>query len=85
MANRHQSLGSPLDPRSVAVVGTSRNPGKLGYHVVRSLAESGCCPSTGRTAESCVSRLAFHSVGTGWSMARGHWAALHLDRRPLGS
>ncbi len=35
------NLGVLLNPRSVAVIGASRNPGKLGYHVMKSLTEGG--------------------------------------------
>ncbi len=41
MLIRKGNLGALLHPRSVAVIGASRNPGKLGYHVMKSLTEGG--------------------------------------------
>jgi acyl-CoA synthetase (NDP forming) len=41
MLTMKDNLGVLLSPRSVAVVGASRNPGKLGYHVMESLVEGG--------------------------------------------
>jgi acetyl-CoA synthetase (ADP-forming) len=35
------NLGVLFRPRNVAVIGASRNPGKLGYHVMKSLTEGG--------------------------------------------
>jgi acetyl-CoA synthetase (ADP-forming) len=36
-----ENLGVLVNPRTVAVIGASRNPGKLGYHVMKSLTEGG--------------------------------------------
>ena len=36
-----ENLHRLFDPRSVAVIGASQNPGKLGYHVMKSLTEGG--------------------------------------------
>jgi acyl-CoA synthetase (NDP forming) len=41
MALTRENLSLLLCPRSVAIVGASRNPGKLGYHVLKSLTEGG--------------------------------------------
>jgi len=41
MSTKLENLTTLFDPRSVAVVGASRNPGKLGYHVMKSLTEGG--------------------------------------------
>lgn len=41
MLIRKGNLDALLRPRSVAVIGASRNPGKLGYHVMKSLTEGG--------------------------------------------
>ncbi len=38
---RFQNLEGLFHPRSVAIVGASKNPGKLGYHVMKSLTEGG--------------------------------------------
>lgn len=35
------NLEAVFDPRTVAVVGASKNPGKLGYHVMKSLTQGG--------------------------------------------
>ncbi len=36
-----ENLHRLFDPRSVAIIGASKNPGKLGYHVMKSLTEGG--------------------------------------------
>jgi acetyl-CoA synthetase (ADP-forming) len=41
MPPKHQNLHRLFDPRSVAVLGASKNPGKLGFHVMKSLTEGG--------------------------------------------
>ncbi len=41
MRAKLESLHRLFDPRGVAVIGASRNPGKLGYHVMKSLTEGG--------------------------------------------
>jgi len=41
MPSKEENLNWLLSPQSVAVVGASKNPGKLGYHVMKSLAEGG--------------------------------------------
>jgi acetyl-CoA synthetase (ADP-forming) len=41
MPHKSENLRRLFDPRSVAVVGASKNPGKLGYHVMKSLTEGG--------------------------------------------
>jgi acetyl-CoA synthetase (ADP-forming) len=41
MPSKQENLNPLLFPRSVAVVGASKNPGKLGYHVLKSLTEGG--------------------------------------------
>lgn len=39
MAQRFHDLGAIFRPRSVAVIGASDNPGKLGFHVMKSLTQ----------------------------------------------
>lgn len=39
--DKFENLKAIFDPRTVAVVGASKNPGKLGYHVMKSLTEGG--------------------------------------------
>ena len=60
MPTKEENLHMLLDPRSVAVVGASKNRGKLGYHVMKSLTESGfqgpVFPITRRRASSSASR-----------------------------
>jgi acetyl-CoA synthetase (ADP-forming) len=41
MLHKSENLRRLFDPRGVAVVGASKNPGKLGYHVMKSLTEGG--------------------------------------------
>jgi acetyl-CoA synthetase (ADP-forming) len=41
MPAKDENLHRLFDPRSVAVIGASKNPGKLGYHVMKSLTEGG--------------------------------------------
>lgn len=41
MAPTRENLSRLLCPAGVAVIGASRNPGKLGYHVMKSLTEGG--------------------------------------------
>ena len=41
MPSKEENLKALLSPRSVAVVGASQNPGKLGYHVMKSLTQGG--------------------------------------------
>jgi acyl-CoA synthetase (NDP forming) len=41
MLTKAQNMRYLFDPQGVAVVGASRNPGKLGYHVMKSLTEGG--------------------------------------------
>jgi acetyl-CoA synthetase (ADP-forming) len=41
MSKKELNLHALLHPRSVAVVGASANPGKLGYHVMKSLTQGG--------------------------------------------
>jgi acyl-CoA synthetase (NDP forming) len=41
MASKPENLHALFHPGSVAVVGASRNPGKLGYHVMKSLTQGG--------------------------------------------
>jgi acetyl-CoA synthetase (ADP-forming) len=41
MPPKDENLHPLFDPRSVAVVGASKNPAKLGYHVMKSLTEGG--------------------------------------------
>ena len=41
MLHKSENLHRLFDPRGVAVVGASKNPGKLGYHVMKSLTEGG--------------------------------------------
>jgi acetyl-CoA synthetase (ADP-forming) len=41
MTFRVENLRRLFDPRGVAVIGASKNPGKLGYHVMKSLTEGG--------------------------------------------
>jgi len=40
-AGKFENLEAVFDPRIVAVVGASKNPGKLGYHVMKSLTQGG--------------------------------------------
>lgn len=41
MATKLDNLHTLFHPRNVAVVGASKNPGKLGYHVMKSLTQGG--------------------------------------------
>ena len=41
MAIKRENLVRMFDPASVAVIGASKNPGKLGYHVMKSLTQGG--------------------------------------------
>jgi len=41
MTIKVENLRRLFDPRGVAVIGASKNPGKLGYHVMKSLTEGG--------------------------------------------
>jgi acetate---CoA ligase (ADP-forming) subunit alpha len=41
MDNKPANMHALFNPRSVAVIGASDNPGKLGFHVMRSLSEGG--------------------------------------------
>jgi len=41
MTIKVENLRQLFDPRGVAVIGASKNPGKLGYHVMKSLTEGG--------------------------------------------
>jgi acetyl-CoA synthetase (ADP-forming) len=41
MASKLENLDTLFHPRSVAVVGASKNPAKLGFHVMKSLTEGG--------------------------------------------
>jgi acetyl-CoA synthetase (ADP-forming) len=41
MTTKSENLASMFDAEGVAVIGASRNPGKLGYHVMKSLTEGG--------------------------------------------
>jgi len=41
MAIERENLVRMFDPVSVAVIGASKNPGKLGYHVMKSLTQGG--------------------------------------------
>jgi len=41
MPAKDENLRTLFHPRSVAVIGASKNPGKLGYHVMKSLTEGG--------------------------------------------
>ncbi len=41
MTAKSENLMQVFDPSGVAVIGASKNPGKLGYHVMKSLTEGG--------------------------------------------
>ncbi|MGB3906086.1 MAG: CoA-binding protein [Anaerolineae bacterium] len=41
MSGKIENLDTLFYPRNVAIVGASKNPGKLGYHVLKSLTEGG--------------------------------------------
>ncbi len=41
MRDKSDNLRRLFDPRGVAVIGASKNPGKLGFHVMKSLTEGG--------------------------------------------
>ncbi|HUW94793.1 MAG TPA: CoA-binding protein [Anaerolineae bacterium] len=41
MPNKEENLHRLFDPQSVAVIGASKNPGKLGFHVMKGLTEGG--------------------------------------------